>query len=73
MTDDPRSDRPASIGAATMRADGTLVLDLRAEGPGGLLGDARLVYPPDHPRYAAILSHVGPIAPGERRPVPPWR
>jgi len=34
-----------SIGTATMTVDGTIILDLRAEGPGGMRGDARFVYP----------------------------
>ena len=55
-----------------MQEDGTLVLDLRAEASGGTLGDARLVYAKDHPQYADILEHVGPLKPGQRKPVPPW-
>ena len=54
-----------------MEADGTLVLELRAEGP-GMTGDALLRYPTSHPHYAAILAHVGPINPGEERPVAPF-
>lgn len=69
MHDSP--DDPPSIGAATMETDGTVVLTLRAEGP-GTLGDATLRYPPDHPRYRAIRDHIGNIAPGEEKPVPPW-
>jgi hypothetical protein len=60
------------IGTATMRADGTIVLDLRAEGPGGAVGQGRLTYPPDHPQYAAVLRHLGGLRPGETKPVPPW-
>ena len=60
-----------TIGAATQQADGTLVLDLRASGAGAI-GDARLVYPPSHAQYAEILAHVGPIQPGESRPVCPF-
>lgn len=66
---------PRSIGVATMSPDGTLVLDLRAQsdgGPGGATGDARLVYSPDHPDYRRLLDHIGPLRPGESRPVPPW-
>jgi hypothetical protein len=66
--------KPASkpIGSATMLQDGTLVLDLRAEGPGGILGDARLVYPPTHAQYADVLAHLGGMKPGEQKLVPPW-
>lgn len=63
---------PDTIGSATMAADGTLVLDLRAEGPGGVLGDARLSYPPSHPQYQAVLNHLGGLKPGQSCPVPPW-
>ena len=63
---------PASIGVARMEADGTIVLQLIARGPGGVSGDGLLRYPPSHPDYAAILRHVGPLRPGEERPVAPW-
>jgi hypothetical protein len=66
--DDPN--RP--IGSATMAADGTLVLDLVAEGPGGARGIARILRPPSHPRYAAWIEHLGGIRPGEEKVVPPW-
>ncbi|HEY3446778.1 MAG TPA: hypothetical protein VGK67_10465 [Myxococcales bacterium] len=55
-----------------MLADGTLVLDLKAEGPGGTVGDSRLVYPKDHPHYRQVLQHLGGMKPGEVKPVPPW-
>ena len=61
-----------SIGSATMQPDGTLVLTLRAEGPGGLIGDAQVVYPPTHDEYREVLAHLGGIEPGESKPVPPW-
>jgi hypothetical protein len=32
-----------SIGSATMTQEGTIILHLRTEGPGGLTGDARFV------------------------------
>jgi hypothetical protein len=62
----------ASIGTATMEPDGTLVLQLRAEGPGAM-GDALLRYPPSDPRYAEILQHLGGMTPGEEKPVAPFR
>jgi hypothetical protein len=61
----------ASIGSATMMADGTIVLNLRAEGP-GVLGDARVIYPPSHPEYNNVLAHLGGLKPGEQKQVPPW-
>jgi hypothetical protein len=61
-----------SIGSATMEKDGTIVLMLRATGPGPAVGDALLRYPPDHPKYREILSHLGGLKPGESKPVPPF-
>jgi hypothetical protein len=61
-----------SIGVATMQPDRTLVLQLHATDKSGARGDAQLVYPPSHPQYPQVLQHVGPIAPGESRPVKPW-
>lgn len=63
---------PEPIGVATLRPDRTLVLQLRAAGPGGARGDAQLEFPPTHPRYAELLKHVGALQPGESKPVPPW-
>ncbi len=60
------------IGSATMKEDGTILLQLRAEGPGGIRGDALLTYPPGHPEYKKILKHLGGLRPGEEKPVPPW-
>lgn len=60
-----------TIGTATMRADGTIVLQLRAVS-GPILGDAELVYPPDHPQYAEVMKHLGGIAPGQEKAVAPW-
>jgi hypothetical protein len=62
-----------SIGSAVMLADGTIELFLRAEGPGGMRGDAKFTYPPTHPQYELVLKHVGGLEPGAAsRPVPPW-
>ncbi len=55
-----------------MEADGTLILMLRATGPGGMVGDSRLVIPPNDPRYRDYLKHIGGLKPGETKPVPPW-
>ena len=61
-----------SIGIATMKDDGTIVLRLRAKTPHGGLGDGTLVYPPTHPQYQNILAHIGPIRKGQTVPVKPW-
>jgi len=55
-----------------MLPDGTIELLLRAEGPGGMRGDAKFSYPPTHPQYQMVLTHVGGLEPGKPKPVPPW-
>ena len=60
------------IGVATMKDDGTIVLRLRAKSPHGGIGEGTLVYPPTHPDYQNILSHIGPIRKGQTVPVRPW-
>jgi hypothetical protein len=62
----------ATIGTAEMKADGTIVLRLRAELPGGGSGEGQLAYAPTHPEYKKILEHVSPIAPGQTVLVRPW-
>jgi hypothetical protein len=64
--------RRSSIGAASLDAEGAIVLTLRASDGRGILGDARVVCPKGDPRYAEVLSHLGGLAPGETKPVPPW-
>jgi hypothetical protein len=74
-TNKPPADAPPaarSIGTASMAADGTITLQLRAEGPGGAVGDALLVYPPSHAQYHEILDHLAGLKPGQTMPVPPW-
>ncbi len=61
----------ASIGTATLQQDGTLVLRLRAQGPGSEHGDAVLRYPPGHPDRDALIRHVGGLQSGETKPFPP--
>jgi len=63
---------PESIGVATMLPDGTIVLDLRALGPGGIIGDARLTYRPDDPRYQTVRDHLPDLRPGGTVRVPPF-
>lgn len=60
-----------SIGICWMNEDGTIVLQLRAQAP-GMRGDAVLEYLPEQAEYAEILAHVGPLQPGERKPVAPF-
>ena len=72
-TEKPKADEASpSIGVAQMRADGTIVLYLRATAPGGIVGHGLLEYPPGHPQYHDIQRHLGGIKPGEMKNVPPW-
>jgi hypothetical protein len=64
------SPRPL-IGMAFMKPDGTIVLDLHG-GRETNYALGHLEYPPDHKDYRAILTHLGGLAPGERKGVPPW-
>jgi hypothetical protein len=52
-----------SIGTATIRVDGTIELDLRAEGPGGAIGHAVLTVAPGDPAHAGLRAHLlrGPV------------
>jgi hypothetical protein len=62
---------PASIGVATMDAEGVITLQLEAKGDGAI-GDAVLIYRPNDPRYNEIKAHLDPISPGVSKPVAPW-
>ncbi|MBI5515162.1 MAG: hypothetical protein HY909_15405 [Deltaproteobacteria bacterium] len=71
-----RTDRPPrtggdSIGAASMAADGTITMTLRAEDGRGSIGDAQFVYAPSHPRYEQIRRHLPTLQPGGSVQVPP--
>lgn len=63
---------PDSIGVAWMEPDGTIRMNLRAEGPGGIVGHGRLEYAPGDKDYAKILAHLGGLKPGQFKSVPPW-
>jgi hypothetical protein len=54
-----------------MRDDRSLVVTLRAS-DAGIVGDAQFVCGPGDARYADLVSHVGGLAPGQCKPVPPW-
>jgi hypothetical protein len=54
-----------------MEADGTRVLQLRAEQP-GMTAEGVLRYPPSDPQYPSILDHLVGLRPGERKSVAPW-
>ena len=66
----PQATEP-SIGQATMEPDGTIILQLRATAPNAI-GEALMRYPPNHPQYNAIRSHLPNLQPGTPVPVPPF-
>jgi hypothetical protein len=55
-----------------MMKDGTIVLDLRAEGSGGTFGEGHFIYPPGHYDYCEIFEHLRGLEPGEHKLVQPW-
>ena len=59
------------IGMATMKPDGTIVLDLHG-GPEANYAMGHIEYPPTDKDYAAVLQHLGGLAPGQSKGVPPW-
>ncbi len=64
-------ERPQSIGSAHMLPDGTIVLRLRSLPPGPI-AEGRWEVKPGDAQYEEIKRHIGGIAPGEWKPVPPW-
>jgi len=62
---------PASIGTASMRADGTIVLNLIAE-TDAITGEARIEITPRDPRYKDTIEHLGGLQQGQAKPIPPW-
>ncbi len=69
--DELRCEQVKSIGVAHMTQDGAITLRIRSLPPGPI-AETTLVYRPDDPRYDEIKRHLGGIAPGEWKPVPPW-
>jgi hypothetical protein len=59
----------ASVGVATMKADGTLSLQLRSWDH-GMVAEALQVVKPDDAEYQNILEHLGGLKPGESKPIP---
>jgi hypothetical protein len=69
--DTPRCATVPSIGVATMSADGTVTLRIKSLPPGPI-AHGTFVYAPGDAQYENIKRHLGGIAPGETKPVPPW-
>jgi hypothetical protein len=67
----PPCEQAASIGVATMTADGVITLRLRSLPPGPI-AEATMRYAPGDPKYADVVTHFGGLAPGETEPLRPW-
>ncbi len=59
-----------SVGRAHMSADGAIALRLHTLWPQPFTESER-IYATDDPQYAFIKRHLGGIAPGQTKPVPP--
>ena len=62
----------ATIGTATMREDGTIVMRIGSNSEATGKGEARILYDKDHEKYQMIIEHLGGIQPGEEKSIPPW-
>ena len=60
-----------SIGTAEMAASGTITLHLKSLWPDPH-EDSDLTYAPDDLQYDDIKKHLGGIAPGQLKPIPPF-
>lgn len=45
---------------------------LRAEGEGGMVGDAFFIYMKGSPQYEEMMKHIGGLKRGESKPVPAY-
>lgn len=61
-----------SIGSAHLTKDGLLEVMLRAEGEGGMVGDAFFAYKQGTPEYDEVMKHIGGLKRGESKPVPAY-
>jgi len=66
MQSDCRGSGPA-IGTALMAADGTITLSFN-----GPIMKGALAYHRGDPQYQRMLSHVGGLQPGQKKPIPPF-
>lgn len=58
---------PGSVGTALMSADGTITLSFT-----GPIMHGAVAYHRGDPQYARMLSHIGGLQPGQKKPIPPW-
>jgi hypothetical protein len=65
----PQPPLDTNMGTATMLPDGTLVMTLRTTTDDGATGQLVQKIPPTDVDYASDLKMVGPIKPGETKPI----
>jgi hypothetical protein len=65
----PEPPLDTTMGSATMLPDGTLVMTLRTTTDDGKPGEMVQKIPPTDIDYASDLKMVGPIKPGETKPI----
>lgn len=68
----PPQDDLDHVGMATLQADGTLLLNLRAVSADGTIGEAMMVVAPSDDRYDDMRQHIGPIKVGQSVSIPPF-
>ena len=66
LQSDCRGSGPA-IGTALMAADGTITMSFN-----GPIMKGVLAYHRGDPQYQRMLSHVGGLQPGQKKPIPPF-
>jgi hypothetical protein len=62
---------PQTIGTIAMAHDKSIELRLRSLPPGPI-AETLLRYKPGDAKYKQMIDHVGGLAPGETKLVPPW-
>ncbi len=66
----PEDLKPHSvIGMASLLPDGTLIIDGSTRYKDGSVVDDRTAWSTDNPNYKKVLTHLGGLKPGERKPV----
>ena len=68
----PTAPTGKTIGSAQLTQDGLLEVMLRAEGDGGMVGDAFFVYKKGTPPYEEMMKHIGGLKRGESKLVPAY-
>ena len=60
------------IGTVRAAKDGSFLVFLRAAHPSGVVGHGYVVVGVHDPNHKAIQERVGPMAPGQERPLYAW-